>query len=355
MDMLYFASDYMEGAHPSILQKLQEQNFCHFPGYGTDPVTQSAASRIRNACHCPEAEIHFLEGGTQTNAVVIRALLRPYQGVLAAETGHVSTHEAGAIEFGGHKVLPLPQSQGKINASDLESFMDAFHADDNHDHMVMPGMVYLSQPTEYGTLYSLPELSAIRRVCDRNRLFLYIDGARLAYALSSPQNDVTLPDLARLCDVFYIGGTKCGALLGEAVVVPKAGTIPHFFTIIKQMGALCAKGFVIAAQFDALFSNDLYLHIGDSAVRLAGRIQTGLSDLGIRLLFPTPTNQVFACLPDSLTARLREHCVLAFMEKADDTHTVMRFCTSWATEEAEVDRLLSMLEALLRDERLRAH
>ena len=344
MGKIYFASDYMEGAHPAILQKLSEQNFCHFPGYGSDPVTRSAADRIRKACGCPQAEVYFLEGGTQANAVVIRSLLRPWQGVLAAQTGHISTHEAGAIEFGGHKVLTLPQSQGKISAKDLKKAVLAYNEDDNQAHMVMPGMVYLSQPTEYGTLYSLEELSLIRQICDEMGIYLFVDGARLAYALASPQNDVSLTDLAALCDVFYIGGTKCGALLGEAVVIPRPGLIPHFFTMIKQMGALCAKGFVLAAQFDALFTDDLYLHIGKNAVQLAASIQEALEKMGYRLLFSSPTNQVFTVLPDDLLEKISSECVLAYMEKADETHTVMRFCTSWATTEEDVAAVLDLMQ-----------
>ena len=344
MGKMYFASDYMEGAHPAVLQKLSEQNFCHFPGYGTDPVTKSAAERIRRACDCPEAEVYFLEGGTQTNAVVIRSLMRPWQGVLAAQTGHISTHEAGAIEFGGHKVITLPQTQGKVLPEDVKNAVLSYKEDGNHEHMVMPGMIYLSQPTEYGTLYTLEELTSIRRICDEMGICLFVDGARLAYALASPQNDVSLKDLAALCDVFYIGGTKCGALFGEAVVIPRPGLIPHFFTMIKQMGALCAKGFVLGAQFDALFTDDLYLHIGEKAVRLAAQIQEALRQMGYRLLFSSPTNQVFTVLPDELLARIGDECVLAFMEKADETHTVMRFCTSWATTEEDVAAVLDLMK-----------
>lgn len=239
---LSFSCDYLEGAHPAILQRLCETNFAQTAGYGTDEYCESAREKIRAACGAPNAEIHFLVGGTQTNATVIDALLRSYEGVIAADTGHISVHEAGAIEFGGHKVLTLPQENGKITASQIRALLDQYEDDANRDHTVMPGMVYLSQPTEYGTLYSKKELAAISALCREKRLPLYIDGARLAYALACPENDVTLRDLAALCDIFYIGGTKCGALLGEAVVIPQPGLIPHFFTIIKQHGALLAKG-----------------------------------------------------------------------------------------------------------------
>lgn len=226
---LSFSCDYLEGAHPAILQRLCETNFAQTAGYGTDEYCESAREKIRAACGAPNAEIHFLVGGTQTNATVIDALLRSYEGVIAADTGHISVHEAGAIEFGGHKVLTLPQENGKITASQIRALLDQYEDDANRDHTVMPGMVYLSQPTEYGTLYSKKELAAISALCRKKRLPLYIDGARLAYALACPENDVTLRDLAALCDIFYIGGTKCGALLGEAVVIPPAGAHSTLF------------------------------------------------------------------------------------------------------------------------------
>ena len=266
---LSFSCDYLEGAHPAILQRLCETNFAQTAGYGTDEYCESAREKIRAACGAPNAEIHFLVGGTQTNATVIDALLRSYEGVIAADTGHISVHEAGAIEFGGHKVLTLPQENGKITASQIRALLDRYEDDANRDHTVMPGMVYLSQPTEYGTLYSKKELAAISALCREKRLPLYIDGARLAYALACPENDVTLRDLAALCDIFYIGGTKCGALLGEAVVIPQPGLIPHFFTIIKQHGALLAKGRLLGIQFDTLFTDGLYERIGADAVRYA--------------------------------------------------------------------------------------
>ncbi|MBQ4480519.1 MAG: aminotransferase class V-fold PLP-dependent enzyme, partial [Victivallales bacterium] len=245
---LNFASDYMEGAHPRILQRLVETNFEKTAGYGFDTYSEAAREKIRKACEAPEAEIFFLVGGTQTNATVIDALLRSYQGVIAAETGHISTHESGAIEHSGHKVLALPGKDGKLSAKTVRACLDTYKLDENRDHTVMPGMVYISQPTEYGTLYSLAELEALSGVCREAGIPLYLDGARLASALACQENDAELPDLARLCDAFYIGGTNCGALFGEAVVFPKKNTVPHFFTIVKQHGALLAKGRIAGIQ-----------------------------------------------------------------------------------------------------------
>ena len=271
----------MEGAHPAIMQKLVETNLEKTVGYGLDPYTESAKEKIRTACNAPDADVFLLVGGTQTNATVIDALLKSYQGVVAAETGHIATHESGAIEFGGHKVLTLPQKDGKIRAAQIEKMVKDFYDDANYEHMVMPGMVYISQPTEYGTLYSKEELIEISKVCRANHLPLYVDGARLAYALASPENDVTLSDLAELCDAFYIGGTKCGALFGEAVVIPQKGLIPHFFTIIKQHGALLAKGRIAGIQFDELFTDGLYERIGKSAIDAAEQIKEALRKVWI--------------------------------------------------------------------------
>lgn len=343
MPHLHFTSDYMEGAHPSILSALTESNLEKTEGYGFDPYCDSAKEKIRAACRCPDAAVYFLVGGTQTNATVIDALLRSYQGVLCAETGHISTHEAGAIEFGGHKVLTLPHQLGKISAEAIAHAMDVYNGDANREHTVMPGMVYLSQPTEYGTLYSLAELTAIHDVCRKHRLPLYIDGAQLAYALASPVNDVTLPELARLCDVFYIGGTKCGALLGEAVVIPDPERIPHFFTIIKQHGALLAKGRLLGIQFDRLFTDGLYLCIGDSAVRYAQQLQQALQDKGYPLLFASPTNQIFPILDREAYHRLSPQVSFGFWEQLDECHTATRFATSWATTQEDVRALIDIL------------
>ena len=312
-------------------------------GYGHDPCSESAKARIREACRCPEAEVQFLIGGTQANVVMIDALLQSYQGVIAADSGHVNIHEAGAIEAGGHKVLALPQHNGKISAKAVERYVTDFENDENRDHMVFPGMVYLSQPTEYGTLYTLRELEEISQVCRRHQLKLYVDGARLAYALASAVNDVTLPDLAGLCDAFYIGGTKCGALLGEAVVVPDPDTIPHLFTIIKQHGALLAKGRLTGIQFDELFRDGLYFSIGQSAVMLAAQIQKTLLEKGYHLLFASPTNQVYFVISNDKLQALGESVDYSFWEKYDEAHTVIRLSTSWASTQDEVNRLCAIL------------
>lgn len=341
---LSFASDYMEGAHPAILDRMRETNLRRSAGYGLDKYSEAAREAIRRACGCPEAEVFFLVGGTQTNVTVIDGLLQSYQGVIAAESGHISVHEAGAIEFGGHKVLALSHQSGKIRAEQIERYVSEFQEDGNHDHMVWPGMVYLSQPTEYGTLYSLEELQEIRRVCEEKNLLLYLDGARLAYALACPENDVSLADLAKLCDVFYIGGTKCGALFGEAVVIPKKQLLPHFFTIMKQHGALLAKGRMLGIQFEQLFAENLYYRIGESALEGADRIRQTLVKCGYELCFDSPTNQIFVVLENAELRRLQERVEFSFWEIKDEQHTVVRFVTSWATAAEDVDALLKILE-----------
>ena len=340
---LFFASDYMEGAHPNILKRLTECSMIKSTGYGSDTFSESARDKIRAACQAPDAEIHFLVGGTQANAVVIDTVLRPYQGVVAAETGHVSTHEAGAIEACGHKVLTIPQTEGKISAASLQKCLQTYWQDANHEHMVMPGMVYISQPTEYGTLYSLSELEAISRICRENHIALYMDGARLAYALACPSNDAGLPDIARLCDVFYIGGTKCGTLFGEAVVFPTPGFVPHFFTMVKQHGALLAKGFVAGIQFETLFTDNLYDEIGQNAIQKADQIRKALDQKGYTQTIKAPTNQIFVLFADKDLPVLQEKVELGFWEKADESHTVMRIATSWATTQEDVDKLIALL------------
>ena len=340
---LSFASDYMEGAHPEILCRLLETNMEQTAGYGLDAYSESARKKIRATCQAADAEIFFLVGGTQANAVVIDALLRSYQGVIAAETGHISLHEAGAIEFGGHKVLTLAHEAGKITAAQIESALAAYREDANREHMVMPGMVYISQPTEYGALYSLAELSAISAVCRAGGVPLYIDGARLAYALACPENDVTLPDIARLADAFYIGGTKCGALFGEAVVFPKKNTVPHFFSIVKQHGALLAKSRIAGLQFDTLFTDRLYERGGEQAIRAADRIRRALREKGYRLFYDVPTNQIFLVLDDAAKRRLEAAAAIDFWEKLADGTTVMRIATSWATQDEDVERLIEIL------------
>ena len=341
-EMLSFGSDYMEGAHPEILQRLIETNMDQTAGYGLDEYSDMAREKIRKACRAPHAEIHFLSGGTQVNRIVISALLRPYEGVIAADTGHITVHEAGAIECGGHKVLALPHMDGKLTAGAIEECLRSFHEDANHDHMVRPGMVYISHPTEYGTLYTMDELEIISAICRANRIPLFLDGARLAYALGCPVSELTLPAIARLCDAFYIGGTKCGALFGEAVVFPKSDTVPHFFTIVKQSGALLAKGRALGIQFDTLFTNGLYERGGAHAIAMADRIRAALTEKGYTLASDAPTNQIFLALSPDQLAHLSAHVGMGFWEKQGNV-TVMRIATSWATQEEDVTRLIELL------------
>lgn len=345
-DRLSFASDYLEGAHPSILKRLADTNWQKLPGYGFDEISLAAKDKIRQACHAPNAEVEFLVGGTQANAVMIDALLQPYQGVAAADTGHISVHEAGAIEAGGHKVLTLPGHEGKITAAQIAELAGDYAADANHDHMVMPGMVYLSQPTEFGTLYTRSELQAIHDVCQQYDMKLYVDGARLSYALACTVNDVTMADLATLCDAFYIGGTKCGALIGEAVVIPDPQLLPHLFTMIKQHGALLAKGRLLGIQFDELFKDDRYIDIARPAILYADQIRDYLKQNGYQLYGSSPTNQIFFIIENQQLARLEQQVAFSFWEKYDETHTIIRFATSWATQKQDVDQLYKLMREL---------
>lgn len=348
-EKLAFQSDYMEGAHPAIMQKLLETNLLHTEGYGSDPFCTEAKKLIRAACGTPRAQVQFLIGGTQTNSTVIDCLLKKWQGVIAAETGHVAVHEAGAVEYTGHKVIALKAQNGKISAATVENYLKDFYADANWEHMVEPGMVYISQPTEFGTLYTKQELTELSALCKKYKIPLYADGARLAYALGSKKNDVSLADLARLTDIFYIGGTKCGTLFGEAVVIPEPDLIPHFLTQIKQHGALLAKGRLLGLQFAELFKNGgdaLYFQLGKTAVALAQKIQDALKKAGFELYFDSPTNQVFFIIENSKLQGLGQKVRYAFMEKYDDTRTVIRFCTSWATTQKDTESLLKIIETL---------
>ena len=341
--MISFENDYAEGAHPAVLQRLLETNLIQQPGYGADCWSQSAREKIRLACGAPDADVHFIVGGTQTNAVVIGTVLASYEGVIAAETGHINVHEAGAIEYTGHKVLTLPQYEGKIRADDLDAFLKAFYADGTHEHMVFPGMVYISHPTEYGTLYSRSELAAISRVCRAGGIPLFVDGARLGYGLTSPDTDVDLPFLASVCDVFYIGGTKVGALCGEAVVFPRGNAPKHFITMVKQRGAMVAKGRLLGVQFDTLFTDDLYRTVSAHAIRLAMKLREGFKAKGYPLLLDSPTNQQFVILTNEQFARLERDFRFCVWEPVDGGHTAVRFATSWATREEDVDALLAAL------------
>lgn len=340
--MLHFESDYMEGMHPLILDELIRTNMEKTTGYGLDEYCVAARDAVRKACSAPDADVYFLVGGTQTNATVIRSLLRPYQGVIAAKTGHISVHESGAIEAGGHKVLTLPHNGGKITAEAVNEYMERFYGDESYEHMVFPAMVYISLPTEYGTLYSLAELEALAEVCRKWKMYLFADGARLGYALASDECDITLADLTRLCDVYYIGGTKCGAMFGEAVVMRK-GLAPHFFTMVKQQGALLAKGRMLGIQFLKLFTDDLYLKIARHAVEQAKRMKQGFIDKGYKLYFDSPTNQVFVVLNPTQEKRLREITTFTEWERLWDGKVVARLATSWATRAEDVTKLIAQL------------
>lgn len=343
MSVLAFQSDYMEGAHPALIKKLVETNLLHSSGYGQDDFSEEARTLIRKACNAPNAEVQFLVGGTQTNATIIDCVLKNWQGVLCADSGHIAVHEAGAVEFTGHKVLPLKSENGKISAQQIESYLADFYNDANCSHMVEGGMVYIAQPTEFGTLYSKKELTEISKVCRAYKIPLYVDGARLAYSLGSSENDVLLTDLAQLCDAFYIGGTKCGALFGEAVVLPNPELISHFTTQIKQHGALLAKGRIAGIQFAELFKNNLYFEIGKSADIFAAKIQNELTDAGFKLYFKSPTNQIFFIIENSELEKLSQKVMYSFIEKYDATHSVIRFCTSWATTKEDVEKLCEVI------------
>ena len=342
MSVLPFECDYMEGCHPFILNRLNEINFEKISGYGCDEICKSAKEKIRVACDCPNAEIHFLVGGTQTNATVIDALLKRYETVITANTGHITEHEAGAIEAKGHKVTMLPSHDGKISCDDLLAFLKNYFDDENNAHIVRPGVVYISFPTEFGTIYSLAELKSLRKVCDEYNLKLYLDGARLGYGLSA-SSDVTLKDIAKYCHAFYIGGTKVGAMFGEAVVFTEENLVPHFFTLIKQNGALLAKGWLLGVQFDTLFTDDLYFKISDNAIKMAKRIEQAFVQKGYKIFIDSPTNQKFIVLENSKMQELKKSVSFSYWQKFDETHTVVRFATSWATTDEQVDELLRLI------------
>ena len=316
------------------------------PGYGEDTYCAHARDLIRQACAMPHADVHFLVGGTQTNATVISAILRPYQGVVCAETGHINVHETGAIEHGGHKVLALPAAQGKITAAQIADAVDGHRADGNHEHMVQPGLVYLSFPTELGTLYTRAELEDISAVCRTRGVPLFVDGARLGYGLTSSACDITLPELARLADVFYIGGTKQGALFGEAVVVTDPTLTPCFRYHIKQGGGMLAKGRLLGIQFATLFEDALYFDIAAHANRMADTLRQAFAGHGIPFLVDSPTNQLFPILTDAQYATLDREFVGDYWGRVDDSHVCVRFCTSWATTQENVSRLMSALDTL---------
>lgn len=341
--MIRFECDYAEGCHPSILSALAATNDEQTPGYGLDPHCDRARAMIREACQAPDADVHFLVGGTQANTTVISAALRPHQGALCACTGHINCHETGAIEATGHKVLPLPSEDGKLTAEQIDAAWQAHWNDATHEHIVQPGLVYLSHPTENGTAYSLAELTAISRVCRQRGLTLFLDGARLAYGLAA-QPDLTLPDVARLCDVFYIGGTKAGALFGEAVVITKPELKPDFRYFIKRHGGMLAKGRLLGIQYECLMENGLYFELGRRAVELAMKLRQAFEAEGFPLRYDSPTNQQYPILPDDMLAKLEKKYAFSFWEKVDGGHSAVRFCTSWHTTEEQVDALIADIQ-----------
>ena len=339
--MIRFNCDYSEGAHPRILEKLAQTNLEQVPGYGQDTYCRQVADLIKSLCQTPQAEVHFLAGGTQTNLTVIAACLRPYQTVISADSGHINVHETGAIEATGHRILTVPEQNGKLTAEQIARCCKEHWLDDNPEFAPQPKLVYISFPTEYGTLYSKEELSAIRRVCDENNLFLFADGARLGYGLEAPGNDVTLADLAACCDVFYIGGTKIGALLGEAVVIVNPKLQKDFRYFMKQKGAMLAKGRILGIQFLALFEDGLYFKLSKHADEMAQIIRQACAECGFEFLYDSPTNQQFPIMPDDLIKQLEELYAFSHTKRLDHRRSAIRICTSWATRREDVEQLVA--------------
>ncbi|NMA12418.1 MAG: low specificity L-threonine aldolase [Chloroflexi bacterium] len=345
--MIYFNSDYMEGAHPRILQRLAETNFEQTMGYSEDPHCERAASLVRKACASPDVAVHFLVGGTQSNLTVISAALRPHQSVISPQTGHISEHETGAIEAVGHKVNTLPTSDGKITAEQIDALVTAHWSDPSFEHIPQPKMVYLSYPTELGTIYSKAELEAISTICRKHDLILFVDGARLGYGLASPENDIDISFLAAHCDVFTIGGTKVGALFGEAIVIRNDALKKDFRYIIKQKGGMLAKGRLLGIQFECLFEDNLYAELSNHAISLAMQLKQGLTNLGIPFLIDSPTNQQFPILPNALIENLKDRYSFSQWKRMDNERTAVRICTSWATKEEAVTGLLQAIKTEL--------
>ena len=345
--MIYFHNDYSEGCHEKILNRLQMTNLEQTFGYGEDEYCASAANKIRALCGDDQLAVHFLVGGTQANLTVIAAALRPHQGVIAAESGHIHVHETGAVEATGHKVLAVPSDNGKITANQVERVVLEQRNGGAAEHMAQPKMVYISNPTELGTLYTLEELEQLRKTCDAYGLYLFLDGARLGYGLQARGNDVTLPDLGRLCDVFYIGGTKVGALFGEAVVIKSLAIAEDFRYLIKQRGGMLAKGRLLGLQFDTLFEDGLYFQLGDHADRLADKLRATFEKLGVNMLINSTTNQLFPILSNEALDKLSRNFTFSEQQKMDENHRAVRFCTSWATTEENVDALCRALTEIL--------
>lgn len=345
--MVLFNCDYHEGAHPAIMERMMATNMEQTVGYGEDGHCAHAKELIRRAVEDSSVDVHFLVGGTQTNTTVIAAALRPYQGVVTAVSGHINCHETGAIESTGHKVIGLPSNDGKLTAKQIHDYYVWHKTNESYEHIVMPKMVYISNPTEYGTLYTKAELEEISKVCREDGLYLFLDGARLGYGLMAEENDVTLPDINRLCDVFYIGGTKCGALFGEAVVIRNDELKKDFRFMLKQRGGMLAKGRLLGIQFETLFENNLYFDICKHAITQAMRIKKVFADKNISFVIESPTNQQFPILEDSLIKKLGEKYGYEEDQRIDETHSSIRFCTSWATRTENVDALIKDLESWL--------
>lgn len=343
--MIRFNSDYLEGAHPKILERMLQTNLEQTPGYGEDTYCEQARALIRQRCQAPDAYVQFLVGGTQTNLTVIASMLKPYQGILCASTGHINVHETGAIEATGHKVLALESLDGKITASQVKEAYEAHWKDADHEHMVQPGMVYISHPTENGTLYTKKELTELSAVCNTCGLPLFLDGARLGYGLMSDHTDVSLEDIADYTDVFYIGGTKVGALFGEAVVITNKALQNDFRYMIKQRGGMLAKGRLLGIQFLTLMENGLYEEISQKADRQAMRLREAFLEQGFELLYDSYTNQQYPIMPNRLLKKLGEKYTFAFWSAIDPEHSAVRFCTSWATRDEDVDTLIADINA----------
>ena len=344
--MFYFHNDYNEACHPAVLVKIQQNMGKQMGGYSEDTACEKAAAMIRRACDNESLAVHFLVGGTQTNLIVIAAALRPHQAALGADTAHINVHETGAIEATGHKVIGLSTTDGKICGDQIRTTLQAHYADAAFEHMPQPKLVYISNPTELGTIYSLAELEDIHAACKEHNLYLFLDGARLGYGMVADGNDVTFADLARLTDVFYIGGTKVGAMFGEAVVISNPTLAQDFRYIMKQRGAMLAKGWLLGLQYEALMENDLYLKIAARADKMADKLRTTLAELGYPLLVEGVTNQVFPILPDSLLDRLKDDFTFSEQQRVDAEHRAVRFCTSWATSEEAISMLCDTLKKL---------
>jgi threonine aldolase len=342
--MIYFNCDYSEGCHPAILEALEKTNMEQTYGYGGDEHCARAAGLIRTACDAPEAAVHFLVGGTPANMILITAALRPHQSPVCAETGHINTHESGAVEAAGHKVIPLPAVDGKISAEQVRLLVESHWNSGTREHMTQPKLVYISNPTEFGTIYSKAELTALHEVCREKNLYLYVDGARLGYGLAAEGNDLTLPDLARLTDAFYIGGTKVGALFGEAMVITNPALNEDFRYIEKQRGGMLAKGRLLGIQFETLFTDNLYMKISRHAVQLAMKIRDACRAKGWQMLMDSPTNQQFPIMPILKLTKLSEKYVFEKWIDMNQTDAAVRICTSWATRDEDVDALIGDIE-----------